>query len=160
MDRLLNSNCVLYTYNLSVACNGMKVSTSCGGVCWVCVLCWQPSLAGWYKPLQCNISSREPAIPLLSPGIKQSPKQINRRPAVVTGAATEPAALSQPRWLPQQQKSRRWFRPGSFVGVHMGPWLKQAKLTKGVRWPSPSLGSSSTCSLPMEGLRKLRRQER
>ncbi len=46
-------------------------------------------------------------LPLLSPGIKQSPKQINRRPAVVMGAAAGPAARSQPRWLPLQQKSRR-----------------------------------------------------
>lgn len=70
-------------------------------------------------------------LPLLSPGIKQSPKQINRRPAVVMGAVTEAAARSQPRWLPLQQKSRRWFRPASFVSVHMGPWLKQFKSQRG-----------------------------
>lgn len=84
-------------------------------------------------------------LPLLSPGIKQSPKQINRRPAVVMGAATEPAAHSQPRWLPLQQKSRRWFQPGPFVEVHMGAMIKTAQVTKGVRQPSPSLDSSTTC---------------
>lgn len=70
----------------------------------------------------------------------------------------QPRGPSQPRWLPVQQRSRRWFRPGSFVGVRMGPWLKQAKLSEGGP-PAPPLPppqqrhptyppSPFTCSLP------------
>lgn len=87
-------------------------------------------------------------LPLLSPGIKQSPKQINRRPAVVMGAATEPAAHSQLQWLPLQQKSRRWFWPGSFVGVHMGPWLKQFKSPRGSGGPPLPMTAALPAAFP------------
>ena len=84
--------------------------------------------------------------PLLSPGIQQSPKQIKRRPAVVMGAAAGPAAHSQPPWLPLQQKSRRWFRPGSFVEVHMGAMIKTVQITEGVLAAPPPL--PLTAALP------------
>lgn len=106
--------------------------------------CWQSFLVDCNNDYSAIYDARN-LQRLLSPEIKQSPKQMNRRPAVVMGAATEPAAHSQPRWLPLQQKSRRWFQPGSFVEVPMGAMIKTVQLTEGCRQPSPSLDSSTTC---------------
>lgn len=119
----------LWLWALFIDC---RVELAVGRVCVRCV-CAQLTTVTTVSAVY------QPGKLLTLPGIKQSPKQIKQRPAVAAGAAAGPAGLSQPLWLPRQQRSRRWFQRGSFVGVHMGPWLKQAKLTEGVRRPSPSL---------------------
>lgn len=118
----------------------------------VCVNASQ-SLSDW--SWQCNISCREPA-PFTVTWDKTISKA-NKAEGLLwrREQPPQPRGPLQPRWLPVQQRSRRWFRPGSFVGVRMGPWLKQAKLSAGGP-PAPPLPLRSsvtpptplTCNLP------------
>lgn len=117
-----------------------------------------PPLADWQKRLQCNISSREPATFTVT--WDKTISKANKQEACCgdgsSGWARSPLPASV---APPATKEQTVIPTWLFCRGPHGAMIKTVQLTEGVRRPSPSLDSSTTCSLPMEGLRKLRRQE-
>lgn len=124
-----------HNWNLCV-CNGMKehVSSSADSH-------YRPTVTVRTITVQHIIPGSR--LPLLSPGIKQSPKQINRRPAVVMGAATGPRGPLPASLAPPATKEQTVIPTWLFCPGPHGAMIKTVQVTEGVRWASPPLPSPS-----------------
>lgn len=136
------------------------------GSVYVCVCVCLPHTAllttvtGWSagkKRLQRNISSRELATFTVT-WDKTISKANKQEACCGDGSSGWARSLLPASVAPPDTKEQTVIPTWLFCRGPHGAMIKTVQVTEGVPRPSPSLDSSSTCSLPMESLRKRRRQ--